>query len=356
MTRQRQITLRRNLRDASDPLSVPENIFRGIFRLSRELAHQLIIIVSPHLREITRPQIAIPEQLKILTCLHFLSQGDYQKSVAQDFLFPMSQSSVSRCITDVTSVINNQMNELIKFPTSEQELNNEKMLFIDEFNGFPGIIGALDCTHIAIHSPPVEDPNFPAIAFLNRKGFYSLNVQIICNAKLKILAINARYPGSVHDSAIWTTSIIHHQLRQQYERGDRSTWLIGDAGYALQPWLMTPIGNNDQRNSARAYNVTHRRCRNVIERLNGNLKSRFRCLLRHRVLHYGPAEAARIINTCAILHNFCKQLGDDLHPDEYVNENIDANEQGDDDNNNNIPPNWLQEGRITRERILLQYI
>lgn len=29
----------------------------------------------------------------------------------------------------------------------------------------------------------------------------------------------------------------------------------------------------------------------------------FRCLLRQRVLHYIPPTAAKIINTCAVLHN-----------------------------------------------------
>ncbi|CAI6373865.1 unnamed protein product [Macrosiphum euphorbiae] len=30
---------------------------------------------------------------------------------------------------------------------------------------------------------------------------------------------------------------------------------------------------------------------------------RFRCLLKHRVLHYSPEKAASIINSCTILHN-----------------------------------------------------
>lgn len=46
-------------------------------------------------------------------------------------------------------------------------------------NAFPGIIGAIDCTHVQIISPPVHDEQFPAIIFLNRKGTHSLNVQIV---------------------------------------------------------------------------------------------------------------------------------------------------------------------------------
>lgn len=46
-------------------------------------------------------------------------------------------------------------------------------------------------------------------------------------------------------------------------------------------------------------------CRALIERCNGLLKMRFRCLLKHRVLHYTPQVACKIINACAVLHNTC---------------------------------------------------
>lgn len=46
-------------------------------------------------------------------------------------------------------------------------------------------------------------------------------------------------------------------------------------------------------------------CRALIERCNGLLKMRFRCLLKHRVLHYTPQMACKITNACAVLHNMC---------------------------------------------------
>lgn len=45
--------------------------------------------------------------------------------------------------------------------------------------GFPGVIGTIDCTHIAIIAPSIEDPVRPALPYYNRKGFYSLNVQMV---------------------------------------------------------------------------------------------------------------------------------------------------------------------------------
>lgn len=53
------------------------------------------------------------------------------------------------------------------------------------------------------------------------------------------------------------------------------------------------------------YNNKHKSIRSLIERCNGVLKMRFRCLLKHRVLHYAPEKASKIVNACVLLHNLC---------------------------------------------------
>lgn len=49
--------------------------------------------------------------------------------------------------------------------------------FLNEGYLFPNVIGTIDCTHVAIISPKVDHPVNPAVAYLNRKGFHSINVQ-----------------------------------------------------------------------------------------------------------------------------------------------------------------------------------
>nr|CAI5838024.1 unnamed protein product [Callosobruchus analis] len=46
--------------------------------------------------------------------------------------------------------------------------------------------------------------------------------------------------------------------------------------------------------------------RNTVERCIGVLKARWRCLLLQRVLYYDH-HMAKIINPCAVLHNFCNR-------------------------------------------------
>lgn len=44
--------------------------------------------------------------------------------------------------------------------------------------------------------------------FRNRKGYFSLNVQAICDADLKFMNVVARWPGSAHDATIFNNSIL----------------------------------------------------------------------------------------------------------------------------------------------------
>ena len=46
-------------------------------------------------------------------------------------------------------------------------------------SGIPGVVGAIECTHIPIQSPGGD----MAELFRNRKGFFSINVQAINDDK-----------------------------------------------------------------------------------------------------------------------------------------------------------------------------
>lgn len=80
--------------------------------------------------------------------------------------------------------------------------------------------------------------------------------------------------------------------------------------------------------------------RNTIERCNGLLKNRFRCLLKDRCLHYQPLKASKIVNACAALHNMCLQRNIPLpenepyEPLQDVHVNIEELEEGQNDDLN----------------------
>lgn len=166
----------------------------------------------------------------------------------------------------------------IRFCATPDEVMAAKLKFSAKF-GMSGIIGAVDGTHVAIIQPSVHMNGHHL--YYNRKHFYSLNVLAACNAEMEFIHADAQYPGSTHDAAIWQLSSLQNKIND-----DGASFLLGDSGYPLTRCLVTPVMNAEPDSSDARYSIVHKHSRNVIERAFGVLKGRFRCLLRHRILHY----------------------------------------------------------------------
>ena len=81
------------------------------------------------------------------------------------------------------------------------------------------MIGAIDCTHVAIRAPHVNE-----YVYINGKHLHSINVQLICDAHMAILNAVARWPGSTHDSFVVPNCSVGNRL----EAGaGRYSWLLG---------------------------------------------------------------------------------------------------------------------------------
>lgn len=119
---------------------------------------------------------------------------------------------MSRYVNHYSYIItHNLAPRYICFPRNENEMTEAKNQFEAQFN-FPGILGVIDGTHIAVTALRLEIEN----AFVNRKGFHSINTQIVCDANMLITNINARYPGSTHDAFIYGGSILNTRLEELY--------------------------------------------------------------------------------------------------------------------------------------------
>jgi hypothetical protein len=122
--------------------------------------------------------------------------------------------------------------------------------------------------------------------------------------------------------------------------------LIGDSGYAIEPFLMTKL-QETQTPAENLYNESILRTRNVVERQYGVWKRRFPILsLGMRVKLLTMME---IIVATAVLHNIAVEMND-YFPEEWL-ENIDY----DDDNENvrnEVPNNILIRGRNVRRLLI----
>lgn len=246
---------------------------------------------------------SVPLQTQLLLTLRYLATGSFQLTAADTI--GVSQSTVCRSVAHVSRAIASLAPQFINMPDGEEARKIREgfyELVPNRHPGarpFPGIIGAIDGTHVPVLVPGAQNREI----FRDRKGNISLNIQAICDHRLKFLDVVCRWPGSVHDSRMFNESSIMGKL----ERGEIKGWLLGDSGYPLKPYLLTPLLNPETR-AEKNYNFSHIQARNVIERSFGVLKRRFAYLM-------GPVRqefknAIPSITSCFVLHNFLIDQGD----------------------------------------------
>lgn len=315
----REVRIRqRELRDMSNPFNSPKEMFLKLFRLDKYCCQVLINSIGPYMNQPHR-QTRIPTHLRILTALHFFDQGSYQIATGHGYSIAQSQPAVSRCIAEVSDVITERLlNTWIKFPSSIEARQAAKRGFAEITASFPHLVGVIDGTQIRIIAPSANHPIHPGQPYYCRKNFYAINTQIIGDSDRKIININARFPGSVNDAAIWMTSGAKRIMQRQYVRNGTADHLLGDSGYPLEPWLMVPFDNPPENSPQKRFNIALSQIRVIIEHINGLLKGRFRCVHGHRALHYNPQRAAKIIYSCAVLHNMCRTYNVPIPNDEDI--------------------------------------
>lgn len=173
---------------------------------------------------------------------------------------------------------------------------------------------------------------------------------MVCDFDLRILGCNARFGGSTHDAFIWESSRLKAFLHSKYtENGVFKGWLIGDSGYPLQPWLMTPYRKVESAIQEQ-YNKTYIQARNCVERLNGVLKKVFACLSGDRGPMVTPVFAGSIINACCTLHNFRRKHNLPIPEANIINDLPSVNIE-----DATISNSVLNEGRATRQSITRNY-
>lgn len=131
---------------------------------------------------------------------------------------------ISRYIDKYSQIIAHQLApRYIKFPETDEELNETQRRF-EARRGFPSTVGVLDCTHVVMSSANRNQE----IALLDRHRNHSINVQIVCDSRLYISNVNARYPGSTHDMFIFNASHLKNRLETRYaSHPNQNLWLLG---------------------------------------------------------------------------------------------------------------------------------
>ena len=209
----------------------------------------------------------------------------------------------------------------VKLPTRNSPVPAEIRKSGDFWPFFRDCIGAIDGSHI-----PAFVPESMRVRFRDRKGQISQNVLAACSMNMEFLYVLPGWEGSAADSRVFENA------RRQDFRIPDGRYYLADAGYGNCDALLVPYrgvryhlkewGTSANRlvlirscisgimtmsspqNHKELFNFRHARLRNVIERIFGVVKRRFKVLVIAQ--EYSPEMQSRLISGLAVIHNFIR--------------------------------------------------
>jgi hypothetical protein len=209
---ERPIIMRVNTMD-----NYTEKEFQRRYHLSKATVLQFLARVDHLLSPDTFRSQPISALEQLLITLRILT-GCSLQHISGD-LHGVSQATVSRIFSKVVKSICQLRGEFIRMPTNITAVKNDFF----EYGSFPGVVACVDGTHIPITKPKHYDQTE---IFRCRKGYYSINAQIVCGPEYLIYDIVARWPGSTHDSRVFQNSSI-----RSYFEDNNVGLLLADSGY-----------------------------------------------------------------------------------------------------------------------------
>lgn len=291
--------------------------FKDRFRMSKTSFDQLVAELSPVLYNRCKMMKIGPEK-QLLIYVKYVSSLHTLQAIAE--LFGVCETTVHVIVKYVAKMIcKHILPSVIKWPNSEHSIAEIENGFIN-LKGFPGVIGAIDGSHIPIRTPKQYAENY-----INRKCFPSIILQAVCDSNLNFIDVYCGWPGSVHDSRVLKNSPLYMETEtDQNTRFPGNIHLIGDSAYGLSSWLMVPVKDYGNLNEKKKrFNYIHSSTRMCIERAFGALKGRFR-----RLKYVDMLEIEKIVNitlSCCALHQLCLSNLEDIK--ECLQEGLDINEE-----------------------------
>ena len=168
--------------------------FRRHFRVTINMYEHLLRDLKPDLVKHYRGgKEPISPETQLLVFLWYVANQDSQREIG--VLFGISEWSVNTIVKHVVEVICERVDDYIKLPNRDRE--EEIAESFEESCGIPNIVGVLDGTHIPIVNCPGGNADY-----INRKGYASIQLQLIVDDSLILNNSYVGWPGSTHDARV----------------------------------------------------------------------------------------------------------------------------------------------------------
>lgn len=214
-------------------------------------------------------------------------------------------------------MVANKLDTIVKWPEGK-----DVRIVCEQFSikqGVRNVLGAIDSTHIRIQKPATN-----ARDYINRKKYFSINLQAVVDANMRFTNIYCGEPGSLHDARIFRRSPLHQTASvNQAMLLPNETFIVGDSAYPSLQWIVPPYKDNGYlTHKQKEFNYMISSTRMSIERAFGHLKGRFRRIKFFSEYRQLSFITDTVVAAC-ILHNYCIDTNDIYDFPEFQEENVD---------------------------------
>ena len=202
-----------------------DSFFRRVYRMPKPTFFRLVQLIEEQSAITGRARYCVASKLSMT--IRWLAGGSYLDISMSHGVAPQT---FYFCVNQILLILNSSLK--LRFPVSDRE-QLTKISENFEKNGrnpLKRCVGALDGIAIRIAEPgrgTVPNPS----TYYNRKGFFSLNVQAMCDSEYRFLYLSSVTPGSTHDSTAFSMSSLCRTLAKESNRLLKDFWIAADSAY-----------------------------------------------------------------------------------------------------------------------------
>ncbi|KAL1819337.1 hypothetical protein ACET3Z_014206 [Daucus carota] len=206
----------------------------------------------------------------------------------------------------------------IQWPFTETKMTTVKSKF-DKIRGLPNCCGAIDTTHIKMCLP--SSKNKSNVVWYDNEKNHSMILQAIVDTDMRFLDIVTGWPGSLSDSIAFKSSSffklcnegkrLNGETVKLSEGTELREYIVGDAGFPLLPWLLTPYRGRNLSEHKASFNRRHTATHSVAQKALSRLKETWK-IIGGEMWRPDKDRLPRIILVCCLLHNITIDLDDEV--------------------------------------------
>lgn len=154
------------------------------YRFTKDTFHHILRTFKEDIAPKDRRGDPIAAEDRLLLTLRYYATGSFQMVLAD--LIMVDQATVCRLVKQTTLAIARKFHQYIKTPTLAEQQIAARGFY--QMYRLPRIAGLIDGVQIPIISPGGDK----AELFRNRKGWFAINCQFVCDNNYRILDLVAR--------------------------------------------------------------------------------------------------------------------------------------------------------------------